>query len=61
MPFGQADPILGRDVGFYVFSLPFLQFVRGLAQALVVLAALASAAIYLVSGSLTSGFPARCR
>ena len=30
VPFGQADPILGRDVGFYVFSLPFLQFVRGL-------------------------------
>ncbi len=24
VPFGQADPILGRDVGFYVFSLPFL-------------------------------------
>ena len=44
VPFGQADPILGRDVGFYVFSLPFLQFVRGLGQALVVLAALGVAA-----------------
>jgi len=59
VPFGTADPILGRDVGFYVFSLPFFQLVRGLAQALVILAALASAALYLVSGSLTSGFPAR--
>ncbi len=25
-PFGIADPIFGRDVGFYVFSLPFLNF-----------------------------------
>jgi len=37
VPFGQADPILGRDVGFFVYSLPFLQFVRGLLQTLVVL------------------------
>src|SRR3954463_2179844 len=36
VPFGLADPILGYDVGFYVFTLPFLQFVHGLAQALVV-------------------------
>ena len=57
--FGTNDPILGRDVSYYVFSLPFLQFARGLAQGLVILAALLSAALYLVSGSLTSGFPAR--
>jgi uncharacterized membrane protein (UPF0182 family) len=59
VPFSVTDPVLGQDVGFYVFSLPFLQFVRGLAQGLVILAALAAAALYLVSGSLTSGFPAR--
>jgi uncharacterized membrane protein (UPF0182 family) len=59
VPFGEADPILGRDIGFYVFSLPFLQFVRGFGQALVILAGLASAGLYLVSGSLSSGFPAR--
>ena len=57
--FGTTDPILGRDVSFYVFSLPFLQFARGLAQGLVILAALAAGALYLVSGSLTTGFPAR--
>jgi uncharacterized protein len=59
VPFGQADPILGHDVGFYVFSLPFFQFLRGLGQALVVLAALTCGGLYLVTGSLTSGFPAR--
>src|SRR5690606_5137772 len=61
VPFGQADPILGHDVGFYVFSLPFLQLVLGLAQTLVVLAALAAGGLYLVTGGLSSGFPARFR
>ena len=56
VPFAQADPILGRDAGFYVFSLPFFQFVRGLAQGLVLLAALGAGALYFASGSLTSRF-----
>lgn len=59
VPFNARDPILDHDVSFYVFSLPFLRLVRGIGQALVILAALASGALYLVSGSLTSGFPAR--
>lgn len=59
VPFGIADPVLGHDVSFYVFALPFLQFVRGVAEALVILAALGAGAVYLVSGNLTSGFPAR--
>jgi hypothetical protein len=59
VPFGDTDPIFGRDIGFYVFSLPFWQFVRGLAQGLVVIAALAAGGLYLLTGSLTSGFPAR--
>ncbi len=58
VPFGQADPILGRDAAFYVFSLPFFQFVRGLAQGLVLLAALGAGALYFVSGSLTASFGA---
>jgi uncharacterized membrane protein (UPF0182 family) len=59
VPFGVVDPILGHDVGFYVFALPFLEFARGIAEALVILAALGVGAIYLVSGHLTSGFPAQ--
>jgi len=57
VPFGQADPIFGRDIAFYVFTLPFLQFVRGLVQTLLVLAALGAGGIYLLTGGLTSGFP----
>jgi hypothetical protein len=56
--FGQTDPILGRDASFYVFSVPFFQFVRGLGQGLVLLAGLAVGAIYFLSGSLTSQFGA---
>jgi uncharacterized membrane protein (UPF0182 family) len=59
VPFGVADPILNRDVGFYVYSLPFQQLLRGLGQAFVVLAALVSGGLYLVSGSLSAGFPGR--
>jgi uncharacterized membrane protein (UPF0182 family) len=29
-PFGTTDPILGRDVAFYVFTLPLLEMIQGL-------------------------------
>jgi len=59
VPFGQRDPVLGYDVGFYVFSLPFWQMLRGVGQVLVVLAGLVAGGLYLVSGSLASGFGTR--
>ena len=34
-PFGDVDPVLGKDVGFYVFRLPFLEVLRGYLLALV--------------------------
>src|SRR5687768_6027282 len=58
VPFGQVDPLRGRDVSFYIFTLPFLQFVRSLMQGLVVLAAIGSGALYFVCGSLNTSFPA---
>jgi uncharacterized protein len=58
VPFGEVDPILGRDISFYVFTLPFLQFVRGLLQGAVVIAAITSGVLYFLSGSLISSFPA---
>ncbi len=61
VPFGAADPILGHDIGFYVFSLPGLELVRGLGQTLVFLAALGAGIVYLVSGALGSRFGATIR
>jgi uncharacterized membrane protein (UPF0182 family) len=50
--FGVKDPILGRDVGFYLFRLPFLEVVQGLLLAAVLLALVGAAAAYAVSGTL---------
>ncbi|MFB3854079.1 MAG: UPF0182 family protein [Vicinamibacterales bacterium] len=59
-PFGEADPILGRDVGFYVFELPFLRLVQGFLLLIVGLTLAAVAFAYGVSGmvsvSLNRGF-----
>src|SRR5438094_8850173 len=39
VPFGIADPVFGTDIGFYFFTLPVLEFVRGwLLVALIVIA-----------------------
>jgi uncharacterized protein len=51
-PFGVSDPLFGRDIGFYVFQLPFLQHVYGWLMGVLVLAALGTAFIYLLRRSL---------
>ncbi|HEX7122550.1 MAG TPA: UPF0182 family protein, partial [Gemmatimonadaceae bacterium] len=51
-PFGVADPIFGRDVGFYVYRLPVIGGVMVLLQALTVLALGIVAAMYLTSGDI---------
>jgi uncharacterized membrane protein (UPF0182 family) len=50
--FPTADPILGRNVAFYIFTLPLLELVRAFGLALIGLAALASAGIYAFAGEL---------
>lgn len=51
-PFGAADPILNLDVSFYVFTLPVLELIRGLALTLILLAAAGAGTLYLISGQL---------
>jgi uncharacterized membrane protein (UPF0182 family) len=41
--FGVADPVFGRDVGYYVFSLPAIELVTGLLVGLLALALFAIA------------------
>src|SRR5688500_6885962 len=53
--FGVNDPILGRDIGFYVFKLPFLQLVQGLLMTAVVAAAIGAGAAYAATGMLGIG------
>jgi len=40
VPFGTTDPILGRDVGFYLFQLPWLQLLHNLMFVTLLLSAL---------------------
>ena len=51
-PFTASDPILGRNVAFYVFALPLLELARAIGIGLVVLAAAGSAAVYVFAGEL---------
>jgi uncharacterized membrane protein (UPF0182 family) len=51
-PFGQADPILGRDIGFYVFRLPFLRFLYHVALGLVAISFAGVLATQVFAGNI---------
>ena len=51
-PFGSTDPVFNRDIGFYLFSLPFYIFIQNGLLVLFVLAALATMGWYLKNGAL---------
>ena len=46
--FGETDPVFGRDVSFYVFSLPLYEFVRGWLFNAGIVILIATAALYFV-------------
>ena len=46
--FGVADPIFNKDIGFYMFSLPFWEFVRNWLSFALTLIAVVVAAIYII-------------
>ena len=48
-PFGTIDPLFGRDASFYIFTVPFLEFVRFGTLALLLLAFVGSAAAYIMA------------
>jgi len=58
-PFGQVDPQFGHDVGFYVFTLPFLQLVLGWLFAIVALSFFAVLATQYLYGGLRVSGPGR--
>jgi len=50
VPFGATDPVFGRDIGFYFFTLPVLEFIRGWLLAAVILIAIGVIALYVLRG-----------
>lgn len=49
-PFGDVDPIFGRDAGYYVFQLPWYTFVRSVTMLVVLLSLVGCVVIYLLPG-----------
>src|SRR5205814_2118232 len=51
-PVGRGDPLFGRDLGFYLFELPFWRLIYGWATALVAGTLVLTAAVYVLQRSL---------
>jgi uncharacterized membrane protein (UPF0182 family) len=51
-PFGVADPVFGRDVAFYVFTMPLLELVASFTTTLVILSLVVSMLVYASRGAV---------
>jgi uncharacterized membrane protein (UPF0182 family) len=54
-PFGTTDPVFGRDVGYYVFTLPVIELATGAALWLLVLAILVALPFHLTRTQVGAG------
>jgi uncharacterized membrane protein (UPF0182 family) len=50
VPFGEMDPVFGRDIGFYFFTLPVLEFVRGWLLVALIVIAIGVVTLYFTRG-----------
>lgn len=55
--FGDEDEYFGRDIGFYVFDLPWLHFLVDFTMAMVVVALLAAAVVHYLYGGIRLQVP----
>ncbi|MDI6820998.1 MAG: UPF0182 family protein [Patescibacteria group bacterium] len=55
--FGAFDPIFGRDLAFYFFTLPFVQFLVGLGFWLIIASFLGAVASYASRGAISLRLP----
>jgi uncharacterized membrane protein (UPF0182 family) len=53
IPVGTLDPVIGRDIGFYLFSLPFLEMLRSFTSFMLLATLLMSAVVYYVRGGIS--------
>ncbi|CAB1072329.1 UPF0182 protein AF1421 [Olavius algarvensis Delta 1 endosymbiont] len=51
-PFDSPDPVFGKDIGFYVFSLPFYLFIREQLLIILLFAALVTVIWYVIDGGI---------
>ncbi|HEV3227623.1 MAG TPA: UPF0182 family protein, partial [Acidimicrobiales bacterium] len=57
VPFGVKDPQFGKDVGFYVFQLPFMNFVLGWLFAAFVIVFIVTTVAHYLNGGITVQTP----
>ena len=57
VPYGQSDPLYGKDIGFYLFSLPAYVALKNWMLLTLVLSAIVAGAIYWVHGNFTLNKP----
>lgn len=53
VPFGQTDPMFGRDIGFFLFELPFLDLLQSSMTSIVFITVVIIALAYVFTGLLT--------
>jgi len=51
-PVGTVDPILGKDLGFYLFTLPFVESIKGFSGFTLVITILVTAVLYFLRGGI---------
>ncbi len=49
---GTVDPVIGKDIGFYLFSLPFWEMLKGFAGFVVLATAVMVGSVYFVRGGI---------
>ncbi|CAG0970068.1 hypothetical protein GEOBC_01222 [Geobacteraceae bacterium] len=50
---GTSDPVMGKDLGFYLFSMPLLEYAKGFAGFMVLAVTALVAGVYYVRGGIT--------
>ena len=53
VPFGKSDPVFGLDIGFYFFTLPVLDFLRGWSIAAILVIAAGVVLVYALRGVIS--------
>ena len=53
VPFGETDPMFGRDIGFFLFELPFLDLIQSSLTSIVFITLVIISLAYVFTGLLT--------
>ena len=49
---GMVDPVIGKDIGYYLFSLPFMEMLKSFSSFMLLATAVVTAAVYYVRGGI---------